>query len=60
VTTRQLVIGVVLAFTVLFAYLTVDAMVRHGGPTVLTLVSLVVLALFGIALAGMLSQPPDE
>jgi hypothetical protein len=59
VTTRQLVIGVVVAFTVLFAYLTVAAAV-DDGVSLLTLVSVGVLALFVIALLGMLSQPPDE
>jgi hypothetical protein len=59
VTTRQLVIGVVAAFTVLFAYLTVSAAVDEG-VSLLTLVSVGVLALCVIALLGMLSQPPDE
>jgi hypothetical protein len=59
VTTRQAVIGAVAAFTAFFAYLTVSAAVEDG-VTLLTLVSFGVLALFVIALLGMLSQPPDE
>lgn len=54
------VVAVVLVFTVFFAYLTIAAAVRHGGPTILTVVSLIVLGFFGLALAGLLSQPPDE
>lgn len=58
-TTRRVIVGVVLAFTVFFAYLTIYAAVDEG-VTFLTIVSVGVLALFVIALLGMLSQPPDE
>lgn len=58
-TTRRVVIGVVLGFTLFFAYLTVYAAVDRGF-TILSVVSIAVLALFTIALLGMLSQPPDD
>jgi hypothetical protein len=58
-TTRQTIIGVVALVTVLFAYVTVDSAIDEG-VNVLTVVSVGVLALFVIALLGMLSQPPEE
>jgi hypothetical protein len=57
--TRQVVIGVLVAFTTLFAFLTLfDAV--HNGVSFLTIVSVGVLVLFVVGIAGALSQPPDE
>lgn len=56
--TRRTIIGVVLVFTAFFAYLTIGDAIENG-VSVLTIVSVGVLALFVIALLGMLSQPPE-
>ncbi len=57
--TRRIVIGVALAFTAFFAFLTLYDAVENG-VTVLTIVSLVVLALFGIGIAGAFASPPEQ
>lgn len=58
-TTQRAVLAVALVFTVFFAILTLyDAI--HNGVSFLTIVSLGVLALFGIGIFGALSQPPDD
>ena len=57
-TTRRTIISVVLVFTLFFAYLTIGDAVENG-VSILTVVSVGVLALFVIALLGMLSQPPE-
>jgi hypothetical protein len=59
VQTRQIVLIVVLVFLAAFAALTIGAIVE-GGPDVLTLLSLLVLALFGVGVIGALREPPDE
>ena len=56
--TRRVIIGVVLVFTAFFAYLTLSD-VAENGVSFLSIVSVGVLALFAIALLGMLSQPPE-
>lgn len=57
-TTRRVIIGVVIVFTAFFAYLTL-ADVAENGVSFLSIVSVGVLALFAIALLGMFSQPPE-
>jgi hypothetical protein len=56
---RQLALALALVFTAFFAGLTLYVIARHGLD-VLTLVSLLVLALFGAGLYGALTHPPDE
>ncbi len=56
---RSLALAGVLVVLGLLAALTVGAMVQDG-PDVLTVVSLLVLALIGFGAVGALSQPPDE
>jgi hypothetical protein len=56
--TRRVIIGVVLAFTAFFAFLTFHDVVENG-VSFLSIVSFAVLALFTIALLGMFSQPPE-
>jgi hypothetical protein len=56
---RQLALAAVLALIAVLAFLTVAAMVQDG-PDVLTVVSALILALFGFGVVGALTQPPDE
>jgi len=56
---RNLALAAALALIGLLAFLTVAAMVQDG-PDVLTVVSLLILALFGFGVVGALTQPPDE
>jgi hypothetical protein len=56
---RGAALAAVLALIVVLAALTVAAMVQDG-PDVLTVVSLLILALFVFGVVGALSQPPDE
>lgn len=55
---RQLVLGVVLVFIVGLGYLTIEVAVSHGVD-ILTVLSLLVLALFGFGIVGALRHPPD-
>jgi len=48
-----------LAFIVLLAALTLSVALEHG-PDVLTVASLLVLAMFGFGILGALRHPPDE
>jgi hypothetical protein len=57
--TRRVVLGVALAFTTLFAALTLDVIVRTGLD-ILTLTSLCVLVLLGVGLFGALMEPPEK
>jgi hypothetical protein len=54
---RTLVLGGTLAIICLLAFLTVSVAVRDGID-VLTVVSVIVLALLGIGVLGALSTPP--
>jgi hypothetical protein len=54
---RTLVLGGTLAIICLLAFLTVSVAVRNGVD-VLTVVSVIVLALLGIGVLGALSTPP--
>jgi len=56
---RRLALAAVLGLIGLLTFLTVASMVQDG-PTPLTVVSVVILALFGFGVVGALTQPPDE
>jgi hypothetical protein len=56
---RNLALGATLALIALLTFLTVSSMVQDG-PTPLTVISVVILALFGFGVVGALTQPPDE
>ena len=56
---RTLALSAALGLIGLLSLLTVAAMVQDG-PDVLTVVSILILALFGFGVVGALSQPPDE
>jgi hypothetical protein len=56
---RQIVLGVVLLFIAGLGGLTLDVILSEGLD-VLTVLSLLVLALFGFGVVGALRHPPDE
>jgi hypothetical protein len=56
---RAAALGSALLFVAILATLTVAAVIS-GGVNVLTLVTLVVLALLGVGIAGALLSPPPE
>jgi hypothetical protein len=56
---RNLALAAALGLIGLLAFLTVSAMVQDG-PSALTVVSVLILALFGFGVVGALTQPPDE
>jgi hypothetical protein len=56
---REVVLALVLVFVAILGALTVHALV-HGGPDILTVLSLLVLAMFGFGVVGALRHPPDE
>jgi hypothetical protein len=56
---RSLVLAAVLGFIAVLTALTIGAMVQDG-PDVLTVVSIVILAMFAFGVVGALNQPPDE
>ena len=56
---RSLVLAAVLGFIGVLSALTIAAMVQDG-PDVLTVVSIVILAMFAFGVVGALNQPPDE
>ena len=56
---RALVVGAALAFTVLLAFLTLYVMFQ-SGPDVLTVLSLIVLAMFFFGIFGALGQRPGD
>jgi hypothetical protein len=59
--TRTLILWVALVFIVLFAGLTVDALIRRGTAVLIPgVLSLLVLALFAFGIVGALRHPPDE
>ena len=59
--TRSLILGVALVFIVLFAALTVDALIRRGSAVLVPgVLSLLVLALFAFGIVGALRHPPDD
>ena len=54
---RQAILVAALAMIVLLGFLTISTLVRTG-PDPLTLLSLLVLALFGFGIVGALRHPP--
>jgi hypothetical protein len=58
-TARRAILGAALLFIAILASLTIVAVI-HGGVNVLTLVTLLVLALLGFGIGGALLGPPPE
>jgi hypothetical protein len=56
---REVVLALVLVFVAILGALTIHALVQ-GGPDILTVLSLLVLAMFGFGVVGALRHPPDE
>ena len=56
---RKVILAAVLAMIAVLGGLTIAVVVRHG-PDPLTIVSLLVLALFGFGIVGALREPPEE
>jgi hypothetical protein len=56
---REPILAIVLVFIAVLTALTIHALVQ-GGPDILTVFSLLVLALFGFGVVGALRHPPDE
>jgi hypothetical protein len=57
---QSTIFGVVIAFLVLFAAMTISVAVEHGLD-VITVLALLVLALIGFGVIGaLLERPPDE
>jgi hypothetical protein len=56
---RMVVLGVALAFVVALVGLTVHA-AATGGIDILTVLSVLVLALFGVGIVGALLHPPER
>jgi len=56
---REPILAIALVCIAVLAALTIHALVQ-GGPDILTVLSLLVLALFGFGVVGALRHPPDE
>jgi hypothetical protein len=56
---REVVLAIALVFTLGFAALTIQA-VANDGFNVLTVLSLLVLALFAFGILGALRNPPGD
>jgi hypothetical protein len=56
---RELILVVVLVFIAALGALTLQVALSHGFD-ILTAVSLLVLALFGLGIVGALRHPPEE
>ncbi len=56
---RSAILGSALGFTALLAGLTIAVAVKEG-PDVLTIGSLLVLAMFARGIVGALRHPPDD
>ena len=56
---RSAVLAFALVFVALLMFLTVHAAIQ-GGPDILTVLSALVLALFGFGIVGALLHPPDQ
>ena len=56
---RSLILAVALLFVAALLFLTVHAAIQ-GGPDILTVLSALVLALFGFGIVGALLHPPDQ
>ncbi|HEV2062186.1 MAG TPA: hypothetical protein VGR12_04970 [Solirubrobacteraceae bacterium] len=57
--TARTILAAALAFIALLGGLTIAVAVEHG-PDVLTVGSLLVLAMFAFGIVGALRHPPDE
>jgi hypothetical protein len=55
---RRAVLAVVLAMIVFFGFLTIAA-VQADGVNVLTVVSVIILAMFAFGIVGALREPPE-
>ena len=56
---RSLILALALVFVAALMFLTVHAAIQ-GGPDILTVLSALVLALFGFGIVGALLHPPDQ
>ena len=56
---RTLILGVAVAFVAILLALTIHALIQ-GGPDILTVLSILVLGLFGFGIVGALLHPPGE
>lgn len=56
---REPILAIVLVFIAALFALTIQALVQ-SGPDILTVLSVLVLALFGFGVVGALRHPPDE
>jgi hypothetical protein len=56
---REPILAIALVFIAVLAGLTIHALVE-GGPDILTVLSVLVLAMFGFGVVGALRHPPDE
>jgi hypothetical protein len=56
---RTLILVVAVAFVAILLALTIHALIQ-GGPDILTVLSILVLALFGFGIVGALLHPPGE
>lgn len=56
---RTVLLVTALGFIGIFAFLTIDAAIR-SGPDILTVFSIIVLAMFSFGIVGALRQPPEE
>jgi hypothetical protein len=56
---REAILAIVLVFIAALLALTIHALVQ-SGPDILTVLSLLVLAMFGFGIVGALRHPPDE
>jgi hypothetical protein len=56
--TRIVVLGVALLFIVGFAFLTFTVIVKQGGLTFPSLLSVFIVVLLGIGIVGALRNPP--
>ena len=57
-TTRRVVLATVLAMIGLFTFLTISDAATHG-VSVLTVLSVIVLAMFAFGIVGALREPPE-
>ena len=57
--TNRAILAAALAFIALLGGLTIAVAVEHG-PDILTVASLLVLAMFAFGIVGALRHPPDE
>ncbi len=56
--TRLVVLGAVLVFIAGFAFLTFVVIVKQGGISILSLLSVLILVLLAVGIVGALRNPP--